>query len=108
MWCHVNPAPHTTGSANIGGVAVEPDAVGPSGSSARGADARAGADLPGVGLLAADSIFVALLGQALAAEGVDLVPDPSRQPLLVVPPGTPVGLHGGGWAARLAAVTASG
>lgn len=104
LWCHVNPARCTTGSANIGGVAVEPDAVGPLGSSARGTDARAGADLPSVGLLAADSIFVALLGQALDAEGVDLAPDPTRRPLLVVPPGTPVGLHHGGWAARLEAV----
>lgn len=67
-------------------------------------DARAGTDLPSVGLLAAESIFVSLLGQALGAEGVDLAPDPTRRPLLVVPPGTPVGLHGSGWAAGLAAV----
>ncbi|MBU3701121.1 MAG: helix-turn-helix transcriptional regulator, partial [Acidimicrobiia bacterium] len=54
--------------------------------------------------LAADSIFVALLAQALDAEGIDLAPDPDRQPLLVVPPDTPVGLHRGGWASRLEAV----
>jgi len=83
---------------------VEPDAGGPWGPSARGADARAGRDLPGVGLLAAESIFVALLGRALGDEGVDLAPDPTRQPLLVVPPASSVELYRSGWSSRLDAV----
>jgi len=83
---------------------VEPDAAGPFGPAARGADAPVGADLPGVGLLAAESIFVALLGRALRAEGVDLAPDPTRQPLLVVPPATSVELHRDRWTASLEAV----
>ena len=83
---------------------MEPDAAGPLGPAARGADAPVGADLPGVGLLAAESIFVALLGRALRAEGVDLAPDPTRQPLLVVPPATSVELHRDRWPASLEAV----
>ncbi|MFM8862921.1 MAG: LuxR C-terminal-related transcriptional regulator [Acidimicrobiia bacterium] len=83
---------------------MEPDAVGPVGPAARGADVRAGTDLPGVGLLAADSIFVALLSRALRDEGVDLAPDPTRHPVLVVPPSSTIELHRGVWSSRLDAV----
>lgn len=75
------------------------------GPAARGPDVRAGADLPGVGLLAADSIFVALLSRALRDEGVDLAPDPTRHPVLVVPPSSSIELHRTGWSARLDAVS---
>jgi len=85
-------------------VAVEPDAGGPAGPPANGSGARAG-DLPGVGLLAEESIFVALLGAALRAEGVDLAPDPDRAPLLVVPPSVPGELYSPAWTARLDGVS---